>query len=42
MDSFIAGKKKKINVEKMLVLKPERRDHSEDLGIDMKIILIWV
>jgi hypothetical protein len=30
------------NACKILVRKPEGRDHSKDLGIDEKIILEWI
>jgi hypothetical protein len=30
------------NVYKILFGRPEGRDHSEDLGIDGKIILEWI
>jgi hypothetical protein len=30
------------NAYKILVKKPEGKDHSEDLGVDGKIILKWV
>jgi hypothetical protein len=30
------------NAYKMLLGKPEGRDHSKDLGIDWRIILEWI
>jgi hypothetical protein len=30
------------NAYKILVEKPEEKDHSEDLGVDRKIILEWI
>jgi hypothetical protein len=30
------------NSYKILVGKPERKNHSEDLGVDGKIILEWI
>jgi hypothetical protein len=40
--AYVHRQKEKKNAYKMLVGKPKGRYHSEDLGVDGRIILKWI